>query len=90
MVFPCHAYLKANITDTIPGHKARQTPLLHSKGSNVIQLPYIYGLCASLVKSECGKKSPFFPVCTTENKHNPLNVLFFKNNFPPVLFLLDN
>lgn len=27
MVFPHHAYLKANITDPIPGHEARQIPL---------------------------------------------------------------
>lgn len=77
MVFPHHAYLKANIIDTIPGHKARQIPLtpLKRQQSNLASLRLLNS--ASLLKSECGKKSHFFPLRTSENKHNPLHVFFF-------------
>ena len=77
MVFPHHAYLKANIIDTIPGHKARQIPLtpLKRQQSNRASLHLLHE-CFS-VKITMWKKGHFFPLCTSENKHNPLHVFFF-------------
>lgn len=39
-------------------------------------------MSASLLKSESGEKSHFFPLRTTENKHNPLIFFFFFFKFP--------
>lgn len=60
MVFPHHAYLKANITDLIPGHEARQIPLppLKRQQANLASL-HLLRECFS-VKIRMWKKVTFF------------------------------
>lgn len=60
MVFPYHAYIKANIIDPIPGHKARQIPLppLKRQQANLASLHLLHE-CFS-VKIRMWKKVTFF------------------------------
>lgn len=77
MVFQHHAYLKANIIDTIyswsQGHQANPPTPLQRQQSNLASLNLLKQRF-SVKTQNVGKKVTFFLLCTSENKHNPLNV----------------
>lgn len=77
MVFQHHAYLKANIIDTIyswsQGHQANPPTPLQRQQSNLASLNLLKD-CFSVKNQNVGGKVTFSPLCTSENKHNPLNV----------------
>lgn len=90
MVFPHHAYLKANTIDPISGHKTSQIPLTPLKRQQAtLASLHLLNECFS-VKNQNVEKSHFFPLCTVENKHNPLNGFLFVFYSLTALLLLDN